>query len=198
MASPPTPILASTIGTQDQLDLSTGHVVVTPLGDDTPSLVETTEEFWSNAGITGTPNAYEHRAYFDPNTQRYFVTADELVAGPTRRYLAISASSSASGAWSAIALPATGAFTSTRVAVDSNGVYLASDNGSGTTTVTAIPLLDAIAASPTATAAVTLAVAAPDVIPAIALAADTGTLDPELFAGRATGSDGYTAIGSTR
>jgi hypothetical protein len=188
------PDIASTLGLQDELDLSTGHVIVADLVGATPALFETTEQFWTAAGITGTPNAYEHRAYFDPNSQRYFVTADEHVAGPNRRYLAISSGVSAFGSWSAIALPATGTFTSTRLAVDSNGVYLASDNGSGTTTITAIPLLDAIAATPTAAAAVTLTVDAPDVIPAIALAGTTGTLDPELFAARASGSDGYTAI----
>jgi hypothetical protein len=187
------PDLAATIGAVDILDLSTGHVVVTDRSG-SATLDETTEQFWTSAGIAGAPNAFEHRAFYDPVSERFFVTADELTGGANRRYLAVSAGNSAVGPWQAVALAGSAAIRDTRVAVDAASVYLTGDPGDGTTALVVIPLTDALATPPTLAHAVTLSIPEAEAIPALFPQGDTASSEAMLFAARATAPDGDMTI----
>lgn len=188
------PDVATTAGPVDVLDVVTGEVAIRDRFGISPPVQMTTDQFWTAAGITGTPNAFEHRAVFDIASQRFFVTADELVAGANRRYLAVSDGSAAGGSWHAVALPADGVVTDTRVAVDANGVYVTGNGSDGATHVVAIPLADALATPPTLAHATALSIPELDVIPAIDAQGGKQPTDPEVLAGRGVAQGGDTTL----
>nr|HEX4318536.1 hypothetical protein [Kofleriaceae bacterium] len=189
------PDVASAIGPTDILDIVTGQLVSRDPYQQRPPLATSTEQFWTESGISGTPNAYEHRALYDASSGRFFVTADEHVAGANRRYLAVSATSGANGGWQAVALPVDGVVTNTRVAVDSNGVYITGDAADGTTHVVVIPLADALASPPSLAHLATFVAPDPGVIPAIDLASVSKLpTDPEYLAARGIGTSGDTTL----
>ncbi len=189
-----TPDLATAVGPADILDLSTGHVSVIALYNTTAPTQQTTEQFWTAAGITGTPNAFEHRAVYDNASGHFFVTADEHVAGANRRYLAVSEGQTAAGPWHAVVIPAAGVITDTRLAVDANGAYITGNTGSGATAIVSIPLPYALAVPQTHVHDNALAIPEPDAIPAIYAAGGKATTDPEWFAARGVAGNGNTAI----
>ncbi len=189
----PFPDLATTVGPDDILELSTGRVVVRSLDGSAIAVDETSEQFWTAAGITGTPNAFEHSALYDPVTARFFVTADEHVAGANRRYLAVSASNSAAGEWNAVALSGSAAVLGTRVGIDARGLYVTGDPGDGTTSVITIPMADVLSLSQVN--ATTATFPAAGIIPAVYPQGDFYTGNSfSLFARRGSGENGHTVI----
>ena len=124
------------------VEVTAGAVTFRNYGTGEVFATSTADAFWTAAGIAGTPAAVAQHAFFDPQTQRWYATAEQATTGPNRIYIASTESWEPMATWKAIALPPqAAAITNTHVAVDPAGLYITGDSG-GQSIVMAVPLQD--------------------------------------------------------
>jgi hypothetical protein len=193
--APPDPGGAAAI--LDVLDMVSGAVTIRDGG--TGQLVSTSsaDAFWTAAGIPGTPAAFAQHAIFDPESQRWYASAEQATAGaPNQIYVASSLTYDVRSPWKAIALPAQAAtITNTHLAVDPAGLYITGDIG-GHSILMALPLEDLQwtgTGAPTAAHSNVFSVARAGLVPAID-GWDNVFADSRMFVARDVAANGDTAI----
>lgn len=165
------------------LDVTNGHIGITNLTTRSHT-VQTSEAFWTAAGVTGTPGAFEMRAIFEPTYQRWVISGDEHITGANRRYLAVSESSNPTGAWHALELGPDGVILDTQLAVDKNGVYLTGQRAAGGSVLVTYPAADLFTNAPTAAHAQTFAIPEDHAVPTTDIDDTKAPTDPAFVVAR--------------
>ena len=151
------------------VELINGRFTVYSKTNGTRLATMTSEDFWTNAGLTFAANVFptDPRIVYDPSVQRWFASAVDLdlgtLDGASNRFLvAVSTSSDATLTWQGLAFtadPVTGSHADfPTLGLDTNGLYLAAymftsanpnaeDLGQ---TLVSIPKADLLQSSPTA------------------------------------------------
>jgi hypothetical protein len=154
------------VGPDSIVSLMNGVFVVRNKTDGSVVKAVSGQEFWGDAGITlgdgpGSTflGAFNQRIIYDPTESRWIAAAVSGESVDNKVLLARSESSNPAGAWKAVSIPGNvggdGKFADyTRLGVDANGVYIATDNytsltgGFDSQSVFSLPKADLMASTP--------------------------------------------------
>src|SRR5262249_48828499 len=106
-------------------------------------------QFWLSAGATPQGNITDPRVLFDPESERWFAVEMDFSFGPdpSAYLLAVSETSDPMQGWQAFEFGQT--FDFPQLGINSDGIYLVSNAGTGETEVVVIPKGDLLATPPT-------------------------------------------------
>jgi hypothetical protein len=117
--------------------------------------IESDIQFWKNAGAPTAANASgDSRVLFDPQSQRWFVSAFTGEAVNNNIMVAVSQTADPTGPWKSVVFPGstTGSFADyPTLGLDANGVYIGTHNfgSTFTTSLFSIPKADLLGSTPT-------------------------------------------------